>query len=165
MEKLRKKSGTAQNCTKKQPPRFAAQNCAVKRGGRLCPLAGCNSIACDRHVVSSLMSYRPLAGCDVMRLATFSKFKWNFQRPLVGCDYIANNYIDPETRCNFQRPLAGCDWTARKTYGTTFRLILRPLAGCNSSCSRMETSSRCGFLRPLMGLVNVVSYVPLRGVI
>lgn len=27
---------------KKQPPRFAAQNCAVKRGGRLCPLAGCD---------------------------------------------------------------------------------------------------------------------------
>ena len=53
---------------------------------------------------------RPLAGCDVMRLATFSKFKWNFQRPL-----------------------AGCDWTARKTYGTTFRLILRPLAGCDYS--------------------------------
>ena len=25
---------------KKQPPRFAAQNCAVKRGGCLCPLAG-----------------------------------------------------------------------------------------------------------------------------
>lgn len=46
-------------------------------------------------------------------------------------EYIANNYIDPETRCNFQRPLAGCDWTARKTYGTTFRLILRPLAGCD----------------------------------
>lgn len=27
---------------KKQPPRFAAQNCAVKRGGCLCPLAGCD---------------------------------------------------------------------------------------------------------------------------
>ena len=41
--KIAEKSGTAQNFTKKQPPRFAAQNCAVKRGGRLCPLAGCDS--------------------------------------------------------------------------------------------------------------------------
>ena len=40
--KIAKKTGTAQNFTKKQPPRFAAQNCAVKRGGRLRPLAGCN---------------------------------------------------------------------------------------------------------------------------
>ena len=32
---------------KKQPPRFAAQNCAVKRGSRLCPLAGCDLEHCD----------------------------------------------------------------------------------------------------------------------
>lgn len=93
---------------KKQPPRFAAQNCAVKRGGRLCPLAGCNSIACDRHVVSSLMSYRPLAGCDVMRLATFSQFKWNFQRPLAGCDIMFRSSTSAKYS-RILRPLAGCD--------------------------------------------------------
>ena len=112
-----------------------------------------------------------------MRLATFSKFKWNFQRPLVGCDYIANNYIDPETRCNFQRPLAGCDWTARKTYGTTFRLILRPLAGCDdlSVIKAKNPKEICSYV-PLRGVIRendmwrvidheICSYVPLRGVI
>ena len=90
-----------------------------------------------------------------MRLATFSKFKWNFQRPLVGCDYIANNYIDPETRCNFQRPLAGCDDL--------------------SVIKAKNPKEICSYV-PLRGVIRendmwrvidheICSYVPLRGVI
>lgn len=154
MEKLRKKSGTAQNCTKKQPPRFAAQNCAVKRGGCLCPLAGCNSIACDRHVVSSLMSYRPLAGCDVMRLATFSQFKWNFQRPLAGCN-PSTKPCSPKLFGSILRPLAGCDCPLWRAFMPERRAISYvPLRG---------VISISGSTKNFHG--EVVSYVPLRGVI
>lgn len=91
-----------------------------------------------------------------MRLATFSKFKWNFQRPLAGCDYSAEGNIlleDEETLISVPLrgviadggyrniivlvcvisnvPLRGV--TARPTKGRSFkkRLILRPLAGCD----------------------------------
>ena len=45
--KIAEKIGNSPKFHKKQPPRFAAQNCAVKRGGRLCPLAGCDLEHCD----------------------------------------------------------------------------------------------------------------------
>ena len=62
---------------KKQPPRFAAQNCAVKRGSRLCPLAGCNS-SCSRMDTSSRCGFlRPLAGCD--------SSSWFLCIPMLSC--------------------------------------------------------------------------------
>ena len=62
--KIAEKSGTAQNFTKKQSPRFAAQNCAVKRGGCLCPLAGCNQNVLALKSKLCMRFLRPLAGCD-----------------------------------------------------------------------------------------------------
>ena len=93
---------------KKQPPRFAAQNCAVKRGGCLCPLAGCNLWFWFIRRSRLCFVLRPLAGCDVMRLATFSKFKWNFQRPLAGCN-PSTKPCSPKLFGSILRPLAGCD--------------------------------------------------------
>lgn len=48
-------------------------------------------------------------------------------------EYIANNYIDPETRCNFQRPLTGCDISLSLFSPARSGLVLRPLTGCDQA--------------------------------
>ena len=72
-------------------------------------------------------NFRPLAGCDVMRLATFSQFKWNFQRPLAGCNEVEVHHI-AKAACFVLRPLAGCDLTFLLSF--QYRYMANPTSPC-----------------------------------
>ena len=71
---------------KKQPPRFAAQNCAVKRGGCLCPLAGCDrsGYIVFRGILGVIL--RPLAGCNATQARRLWLVFTIILRPLAGCN-------------------------------------------------------------------------------